>query len=81
VKSREILDRIVYDARDSNRQIPTRLQTSAIMAMQEAGEAHLVGLFEDVNLLAINCKRVTILNRDLSLARLIRNEPKIGGAI
>jgi hypothetical protein len=43
------MDEIVYDARDSNRQIPTRFQTSAIMALQEAGEAHLVGLFEDAN--------------------------------
>jgi histone H3 len=53
---REIMDKIVYAARDSNRQIPTRLQTSAIMALQEAGEAHLIGLFEDVNLLATRCK-------------------------
>jgi histone H3 len=53
---REIMDEIVYEARDSNRKIRTRFQTSAIMALQEAGEAHLVGLFEDVNLLAIHCK-------------------------
>jgi histone H3 len=78
---REIMDRIVYDARDSNRQIPTRFQTSAIMVMQEAGEAHLLGLFEGVNLLAIHCKRVTILTRDLALARGIWNEPTIGRAI
>jgi histone H3 len=51
------------------------------MVMQEAGEAHLVGMFEDVNLLAIHCKRVTILTRDLALARRIRNEPTIGGAV
>jgi histone H3 len=78
---REIMDRIVYDARKSNRQIPTIFQTSAIMALQEAGEAHLVGLFEDVIFFAIHCKRVTILTRDLALARRIRNEPIIGGAI
>jgi histone H3 len=54
---REIMDKIVYETRDSNRQIPTRFQTSAIMAFQEAREAHLVGLFEDVKLLAIHCKR------------------------
>jgi histone H3/H4 len=59
----------------------TRFQTSAIMAMQEAREAHLVGLFEDVNFLAIHCKRVTILTRDLALARRIRNELTIGGAV
>jgi histone H3 len=63
------MDIIVYDTRDSNRQIPTRFQTSAIMVMQEAGEAHLVGLFEDVNLLDIHCGRVTILTRDLAHAR------------
>jgi histone H3 len=81
---REIMDRIVYDARDGNRQIPKRFQTSAIMELQEteeAEEAHLIGLFEDVNLLAIHCKRVTILTRDLALVRRIRNKPRIGGAI
>jgi histone H3 len=54
-----IMDEIVYDARDSNRQIPTRFQTSAIMVLLEVGDAHLVGLFEDVNLLAIHCKQIT----------------------
>jgi histone H3 len=77
----EIMDEIIYDARDSNRKIPTIFQTSAILALQEAGEAHLVGLFEDVNLLAIHCKRITIQTRDLVLARRIRNEPTIGGAL
>jgi histone H3/H4 len=78
---RKIMDKIVYEARDSNIQIPTRFQTSAIMALQEAGEAHLVGLFEDVNLLAIHCKRITIQTRDLALARRIRNENRIGGSL
>jgi histone H3 len=49
--------------------------------MKEAGEAHLVGLFEDVNLLAIHCKIVTILTRDFSLARQIRNELTIVVAV
>jgi histone H3 len=75
------MDEIVYDARDSNRQISTRFQTSAILALQEAGEAHLVGLFEDVNLLAIHYKRITIQTRDLVLAGQIRNEQAIGGAL
>jgi histone H3/H4 len=78
---REIMDEIVYEAGDSNRQIPTRFQTSAIMALQEAVEAHMVGLFEDVNLLAIHCKRITIQIRDLVLARRIRNEKRIGGSL
>jgi histone H3 len=77
----QIMDTIVYDAMESNIQIPTRFQTSAIMVLQEAGEAHLVGLFEDMNLLAIHFKRVTILTRGLALARRILNEPAIGGAV
>jgi histone H3/H4 len=37
-----------------------RFQSSAILALQEASEAYLVGLFEDTNLCAIHAKRVTI---------------------
>jgi histone H3/H4 len=49
-----------------------RFQVSAIMALQEACEAYLVGLFEDCNLCAIHAKRVTIMPKDLQLARRIR---------
>jgi histone H3 len=75
---RKIMDKILYEARDINRKIPTIFQMSAIMTLQEAGEAHLVGLFEDVNWLAIHCRQITIQTRDLSLARRIRNESRIG---
>jgi len=51
-----------------------RFQGSAILAMQEAAEAHLVGLFEDTNLCAIHAKRVTIMPKDIQLARRIRGE-------
>jgi len=51
-----------------------RFQSSAILALQEASEAYLVGLFEDMNLLAIHSKRVTIYVKDLQLARRIRGE-------
>ncbi|XP_067883301.1 histone H3-like [Heterodontus francisci] len=51
-----------------------RLQSSAIMALQEASEAYLVGLFEDTNLCAIHAKRVTIMPKDIQLARRIRGE-------
>ncbi|XP_063836701.1 uncharacterized protein LOC135087544 [Ostrinia nubilalis] len=36
-----------------------RFQSSAVMALQEASEAYLVGLFEDTNLCAIHAKRMT----------------------
>lgn len=51
-----------------------RWQAAAIGAMQEAAEAYLVNLFEDVNLLAIHAKRVTIMPKDMHLARRIRGE-------
>jgi histone H3/H4 len=51
-----------------------RFQSSAIAALQEAAEAYLVGLFEDANLCAIHSKRVTIMPKDIGLARRIRGE-------
>lgn len=51
-----------------------RFQSTAIAALQEAAEAYLVSLFEDVNLCAIHAKRVTIMVRDIQLARRIRGE-------
>lgn len=51
-----------------------RFQGSAVLALQEASEAYLVGLFEDTNLCAIHAKRVTIMPRDIQLARRIRSE-------
>lgn len=49
-----------------------RWQSSALLALQEATEAYLVHLFEDANLCAIHAKRVTIMTRDIQLARRIR---------
>ncbi|XP_051858143.1 uncharacterized protein LOC117563576 [Drosophila albomicans] len=54
-----------------------RFQSSAVMALQEASEAYLVGLFEDTNLCAIHAKRVTIMPKDIQLARRIRGEPTL----
>lgn len=51
-----------------------RFQSQAVLALQEAAEAYLVGLFEDTNLCAIHAKRVTIMTKDLHLARRIRGE-------
>eukprot|EP00525_Craspedostauros_australis_P004439 CAMPEP_0198115550 /NCGR_PEP_ID=MMETSP1442-20131203/6614_1 /TAXON_ID= /ORGANISM="Craspedostauros australis, Strain CCMP3328" /LENGTH=275 /DNA_ID=CAMNT_0043773083 /DNA_START=807 /DNA_END=1638 /DNA_ORIENTATION=- len=49
-------------------------QGTAILALQEAAEAYLVGLFEDCNLCAIHAKRVTIMPKDMQLARRIRGQ-------
>ena len=51
-----------------------RFQSAAIMALQEASEAYLVGLFEDSNLCAIHAKQVTIMPKDIQLARRIHGE-------
>jgi histone H3 len=45
-----------------------------VLALQEAAEAYLVSLFEDTNLCAIHAKRVTIMTRDLQLAKRIRGD-------
>lgn len=49
-----------------------RFQSSALNALQEASEAYIVSLFEDTNLCALHAKRVTIMPRDIDLARRIR---------
>jgi histone H3 len=51
-----------------------RFQSTAILCLQEAAEAYLVSLFEDTNLCAIHAKRVTIMPKDMQLARRIRGE-------
>ncbi|KAG1660654.1 hypothetical protein FOA52_008014 [Chlamydomonas sp. UWO 241] len=51
-----------------------RFQTSAVLALQDAAEAYLVGFFEDTNLAAIHAKHQTIMVKDLQLARRIRGE-------
>ena len=51
-----------------------RWQVEALMALQEAAESYLVHLFEDSNLCAIHAKRVTIMVKDIQLARRIRGE-------
>ena len=51
-----------------------RFQSTALLALQEASEAYLVGLFEDANLCTIHAKRVTIMPKDIQLARRIRGE-------
>lgn len=63
-----------------------RFQSNAVLALQESAEAYLVGLFEDTNLYVhhysytfpfrctIHAKRVTIMPRDIQLARRIRGD-------
>ena len=51
-----------------------QFQSAAILCLQEAVEAYLIGLFEDTNLCAIHAWRVTIMPKDIQLARQIQGE-------
>jgi histone H3 len=60
--------------------VDLRFEGMALHALQEAAEAYMVGIFEDTNLCAIHAKRVTIMPKDMQLARRIRGENVGGGA-
>ena len=49
-------------------------QSAVILCLQEAAEAYLVRLFDDANLCAIHARRVTIMPKDILLARRIQGE-------
>ena len=66
--------RLVREIQMSMSRNALRWQGTAILALQEAAEAHLVSLFEDANLCAIHGKRVTIMPKDMQLARRIRGQ-------
>jgi len=51
-----------------------RFQAGAVLAIQEAAESYIVTLFEDTNMVAIHAGRVTIMAKDMALARRIRGE-------
>ena len=54
--------------------VQVRFQSKALAALQEAAENFIVGLFEDVNLLAVHARRVTVMPRDIRLALRIRGD-------
>ena len=68
------LQRLVREIAQDLGKMSIRFQSGAIIALQEALQAYLVGLLEDSNLCAIHVKRVTIMPKDIQLARRIRGE-------
>ena len=56
---------------DQIHQIPDRWQSTALLALQEAAEAFLIGFFEDANECAIHAKCVTIMPKDMHLVKCI----------
>ena len=79
-KSTELLirklpfQRLVRELAQDLGKINVQFQSGAIMVLQEASEAYLVGLLEDSNLCAVHTKRVTIMPKDIQLAWQIRGE-------
>lgn len=69
---REIANEFLGSEEFSSSGTGLRWASSAMMALQEAAEAYLVHLFEDSNLCAIHAKRVTLMVKDIQLARRIR---------
>jgi len=51
-----------------------RFQSSAVEALQEAAEAHIVSLFEDTNCATFHAGRVTIRPKDMALALRLRGD-------
>ena len=51
-----------------------RFRLATITILQEASEAYLIHLFEDTNLCTIHAKHVTIMPKDIQLARHIRGK-------
>lgn len=71
VIKRQNFQRLVFEIlKDQKERYNIRI--GAISALQEATEAYIVGLFEDINLCAIHAKRKTITPKDIALARRIR---------
>ena len=51
-----------------------RFQAQGLLALQEAAEAYIVGIFEDSNLCCLHANRVTVMKKDMELARRIRGD-------
>ena len=65
--------RLVREIAQNERQ-DIRMQETALEALQEAAETYLVRLLDDANLCALHARRITLMPRDIQLARRIRGE-------
>ncbi|XP_047044416.1 histone H3.3-like [Lolium rigidum] len=63
--------RLVKEINDSLSTDVNRWTPEALVALQEAAEYRLVDLFEKANICAIHAKRVTVMQKDIHLARRI----------
>jgi histone H3 len=69
---RRLLKEMVYD--QSNGKVAHNFASAAVTCIQEATESYLVSLLSDANLCALHAKRVTLMPKDLHLARRLRGD-------
>ena len=69
----ELHYRLVQEIRQDFK-MDLRWEAKAILCLQEAADAYLVGLLEDANLWAIHAKRQTIMPKDIQIADRIWGE-------
>jgi histone H3 len=72
---------IVQDCPGYWQKPPLRMQSTALLALQEAAEMYLVRYFEDCNTCALHAKRVTIFPRDMFLVGCLRGQEVINACI
>ncbi|OQS54863.1 HHT1 [Ecytonucleospora hepatopenaei] len=59
--------------REQANAVDIRFQGPALLAVQEATEMHIVGMFEDALLCAQHAKRITVFGKDFLLVQRIRS--------
>jgi len=66
--------RLIREIVQSYSEVPFRFTPQALLALHIASEDYLIGLFEDSYLCALHAKRVTLMRKDMNLARRIRGD-------
>jgi histone H3/H4 len=63
-----------HKQRNKRGQNVIKFKPMAVMALQEATEAYITRLFEDTELLAVHARRMTIEDKDMTLACRLRGD-------
>jgi histone H3 len=74
---KRLIHDIVQDCPGYWQKPPLRMQSTALLALQEAAETYLVRYFEDCNTCALHAKHVTIFPRDMFLVGCLRGQEVI----
>ena len=66
--------RLVREVATEVSSVDLRFQSAALKALQEGSEAYVVGLLEDSQLCTFHAKRVTLMPKDMQLARRLHRD-------